>query len=217
MSDDQIRVVVADDHPVVRQGLVTLLTSLPGVTVVGEAADGIEAVELCERHQPDVVVMDLNMPRLDGIEAARRVIAASPHIGVLVLTMFDDDASLFAALRAGARGYILKGAEQADIARAIAASARGEAIFGPAVARRVLEYFTGTPAPVASAFAQLTEREREILEQIASGSSNSRIAQQLGLSVKTVRNHSSNIFTKLQVTDRAEAIIRARDEGLGHR
>lgn len=217
MSDAEgTRVVVADDHPVVRQGLVTLLRSLPGVDVVGEAADGVEAIDLCERLQPDVVVMDLNMPILDGIEATRRVVAANPHVGVLVLTMFDDDASVFAALRAGARGYVLKGAEQADIARAIAACARGEAIFGPPVAGRVLEFFAGAArAPDRSAFPELTGREREILERIASGANNARIAQQLGLSVKTVRNHSSNIFTKLHVTDRAQAIIRARDEGIG--
>lgn len=214
-TDDEVRVVVADDHPVVRQGLITLLGSLPGVEVVGEAADGIEAVALCERHQPDVVVMDLNMPGLDGIEAARRVVAANPHIGVLVLTMFDDDASLFAALRTGARGYILKGADQADIARAIAACARGEAIFGPAMAARVLDFFTSGQSPAAPAFPELTAREREILELIASGANNACIAQLLGLSVKTVRNHSSNIFTKLHVTDRAQAIIKAREEGLG--
>jgi DNA-binding NarL/FixJ family response regulator len=137
---------------------------------------------------------------------------------VLVLTMFDDDASLFAALRAGARGYILKGADQADIARALVACAQGEAIFGPVVAARVLEYFTGAaPAAATPAFPELTEREREILERIASGANNARIAQQLGISVKTVRNHSSNIFTKLHVSDRAQAIVRARDEGLGDR
>jgi DNA-binding NarL/FixJ family response regulator len=215
-GDGGVRVVVADDHPVVRQGLTTLLSSLLGVEVVGEAADGMEAVAQCERHQPDVIVMDLNMPNLDGIEATRRIVAAIPEVAVLVLTMFDDDASLFAALRAGARGHILKGADQADIARAIAACARGEVIFGPAMAARVLDVFTGVAEAPASAFPELTEREREILELIASGVNNARIAQRLGLSVKTVRNHSSNIFTKLQVTDRAQAIIRARDGGLGH-
>ena len=217
-ADEEVRVVVADDHPVVRQGLVTLLGSLPGVVVVGEAADGLEAVSLGERHQPDVIVMDLNMPGIDGIEATRRVVAGNPHTGVLVLTMFDDDASLFAALRAGARGYILKGADQADITRALAACARGEAIFGPAVAVRVLDFFAGgtdDDKAAAPAFPELTAREREILELIAGGANNARIAQRLGLSVKTVRNHSSNIFTKLHVTDRAQAIIKARDQGLG--
>ncbi len=217
-GDEAVRVVVADDHPVVRQGLVTLLRSLGGVEVIGEATDGLEAVALCERHQPDVVVMDLNMPGVDGIEATRRVVAANPHIGVLVLTMFDDDASLFAALRAGARGYVLKGADQADIARAIAACARGEAIFGPVVAARVLEHFVGiAQAPAAPAFPELTDREREILEHIAGGANNARIAQHFGISVKTVRNHSSNIFAKLHVSDRAQAIIVARDKGLGNR
>lgn len=215
-ADQELRVIVADDHPVVRQGLITLLGSLPGVEVIGEAADGLEAVRLCERHQPDVVVMDLNMPGLDGIEATRRVIAANPHIGVLVLTMFDDDTSLFASLRAGARGYILKGSDQADIARALTACGRGEAIFGPAMATRVLEFFSGvTQHAAAPAFPELTDREREILELIAGGANYARIAQRLGISVKTVRNHSSNIFTKMHVTDRAQAIIKARQEGLG--
>ncbi len=217
MTDDNVGVVVADDHPVVRQGLVTLLGSLPGVEVVAQACDGIEAVTRCEQEQPDVVVMDLNMPNLDGIEATRRVVTANPRIGVLVLTMFDDDASLFAAVRAGARGYILKGADQADIARAIAACARGEAIFGPAVAARVLDFFTGVARTPAVLFSELTDREREVLEGIASGANNTRIARQLGISVKTVRNHSSNIFTKLHVTDRAQAIIRAREEGISGR
>lgn len=211
-----MRVLLADDHPVYRDGLAALLGSLDGVEVVGTAADGVEAVDGARELQPDVVVMDVQMPRLDGIEATRAITADSPHIGVVVLTMAEEDQTLFAAMRAGARGYLLKGANQGEIVRAITAVAQGEAIFGPAIARRVAEFFTaGPPATPDSPFPQLTTREQEILALVAAGRSNAQIAAELYLSPKTVRNNVSNIFAKLHVADRAEAIIRARDAGLG--
>ncbi|WP_433514622.1 response regulator [Nonomuraea sp. CA-143628] len=217
MSDETIRVLLADDHPVYRDGLAVLLGSIPGIEVVGTAANGAEAVERAAESQPDVVVMDVRMPGLDGIEATRRVVADSPHIAVVVLTMSEEDATLFAAMRAGARGYLLKGANQAEIVRAITAVAHGEAIFGPAVARRVADFFTGNATGRSDdpAFPQLTPREREILSLVAAGRSNAQIASALFLSPKTVRNNVSNIFAKLHVADRAEAIVRARDAGLG--
>jgi DNA-binding NarL/FixJ family response regulator len=208
-----VRVVVADDHPVFVDGLRAVLGSTPGLEVAGTAATGAEAVACAAEMQPDVVVMDLQMPELNGIEATRAIVAESPHIGVLVLTMFDDGDSVFAAMRAGARGYLLKGSDQREIVRAIEAVGSGEAIFGPAIARRLIEYFT-EPAP-RYPFPQLTERERQVLELIAQGRSNHEIARQFVLSSKTVRNHVSNVFTKLQVADRAQAIIRAREAGLG--
>lgn len=219
MTDAEvIRVLIADDHPIVRQGLRTLLASLPKFEVVAEASDGSEAVALALDVQPDVVVMDLHMPGVDGIEASRQIVAASPHIGVLVLTMFDDDASVFAAVRAGARGYILKGSPQSDILRALEACAHGEAIFGPAIAAKVLEYFSGKrELETVAVFPELTDRERTILNFVAEGVNNQVISRRLNLSVKTVRNHVSNIFTKLHVADRAEAIVRAREQGLGTR
>ena len=215
---EALRVLIAEDHPVFRDGLRALLTSIPGTEVVGEAATGTEAVEQSVALQPDVVVMDLDLPELDGVAATRRIVGTSPHVGVLVLTMFDDDESVFAAMRAGARGYLLKGADQEEIRRAILAVSRGEAIFGPAVTQRLVEYFSvPRPAALRDAFPGLTEREREVVELIAKGDTNGQIATRLGISAKTVRNHVSNIFTKLQVTDRAHAIIRARDAGLGVR
>ncbi|MFI7697921.1 response regulator [Nonomuraea sp. NPDC049480] len=217
MFDEPIRVLLADDHPVYRDGLALLLGSIPGIDVAGTAATGAEAVEKAADLQPDIVVMDVGMPGLNGIEATRRIVADSPHIGVLMLTMAEDDATLFAAMRAGARGYLLKGANQAEIVRAIQAVCHGEAIFGPAVARRVAEFFAGpaAAAPDDTAFPQLTPREREILSLIAAGRTNPQIAAALVLSPKTVRNNVSNIFAKLHVADRAEAIVRARDAGLG--
>lgn len=195
-----------------------LLTSIPEFEVVGEAASGAEVVELAASLQPDVIVMDLHMPQLNGIEATRRVVEASPHVGVLVLTMFEDNDSVFAAMRAGAKGYLPKGADQAEIVRATQAVGSGEAIFGPPIAERVIRYFSASRGvDPALPFPELTDRERGVLELIAQGQSNQAIAQRLALSHKTVRNHISNIFAKLQVADRAEAIVRAREAGLGRR
>lgn len=215
MPDELIRVLLADDHPVYRDGLAALLGSVPTIEVAGTAGTGQEAVDRAADLQPDVVVMDVQMPGIDGIEATRRVTADSPHIGVVVLTMAEEDSTLFAAMRAGARGYLLKGANQAEIVRAITAVAQGEAIFGPAIARRVADFFAGAPAATVEAFPQLTSREREILSLVAAGRSNAQIASTLFLSPKTVRNNVSNIFAKLHVADRAAAIIQARDAGLG--
>jgi DNA-binding NarL/FixJ family response regulator len=212
---ETIRILIADDHPVFRFGLRALLQAEPGLEVTGEATSGEEAVALAERLGPDVVLMDLNMPGCNGIEATRRILQAQPRVGILVITMFDDD-SIFAAMQAGARGYLLKGAEGDDTLRAIRSVANGEAIFSPSVAQRLMRYFSAPPASApAQAFPELTERERDVLGLIAKGLSNPAIAERLVLSPKTIRNLVSSIFSKLQVADRAEAIIRARDAGLG--
>lgn len=214
--DQPTRVVIVDDHSLVRQGLTTLLAVLDGFEVVGEAAEGGEALRLIAELEPDIVVMDLNMPGLDGIEATRQITTDHPRTAVLVLTMFDDDDSLFSALRAGARGYVLKGAPHEDIQRALVSCARGDAVFGPAIASRVIRWFSA-PARESAAFPELTAREREVLDLVARGVGNQAIAERLGVASKTVRNHVSNIFTKLQVADRAEATARAREKGLGPR
>ncbi|MFV0432609.1 MAG: response regulator [Leucobacter sp.] len=212
-----IEVVIVDDHPVYRDGLAMLLGSLDGFSVVATAADGREAVATVDAHQPDVVVMDVQMPELDGIAATREIVARHPHVGVIVLTMSDDAETVFAAMRAGARGYLVKGASQEEIRQAIELIASGGLLFGAAVAARIGEFFvTGaSPRVPVEAFPQLTPREREILDLLAAGRSNAQIAQALFLAPKTVRNNTSNIFAKLQVADRAEAIVRARDGGLG--
>jgi DNA-binding NarL/FixJ family response regulator len=213
-SVQPVRVLVADDHPMFRDGLVLALSAQPEVDVVGAVESGTQAVELAEQLQPDVIVMDVNMPGLNGIEATRQIVGRSPHIGVVVLTMFDEDESVFQAMRAGARGYVLKGADQSDILRAVLAVANGDAIFGPALAQRLIGYFARTSG-AALPFADLTDREREVLELVARGRSNTEIARELFVSPKTVRNHVSNVFAKLQVSDRAQAIVRAREAGLG--
>ena len=214
---ETIRILIADDHPVFRYGLRALLAAEPETEVVGEATSGDEVIALAATLQPDVILMDLNMPGVNGIEATRRILAASPHVRILVITMFDDD-SVFAAMRAGARGYLLKGAEGEETLRAIRAVSKGEAIFSSAIAQRLIQYF-GAPRPEVPAhpFPELTDREREILTLIAQGYTNAAMAERLVLSLKTVRNYVSNIFGKLQVADRAAAIIRARDAGLGQR
>ncbi len=211
-----IRVLVADDHPVVRSGLSALLSTLDGLEVVAVASDGAEAVREAVIHRPDVALMDLRMPGTDGFAAIRRLAEVAPGVRVCVLTMHDDDDSLFAAMRAGAHGYLLKGAEQDDIARAVRAVADGEVVFGPGVAHRVLQQLGSPPtaAPV-DPFPGLTTREREILDLLAAGTPPSQIARRLDLASKTVSNHVSNILAKLHVTDRAQAALRAREAGLG--
>jgi len=214
--NESISVFIADDHRLFRDGLRALLATLADMVVVGEAANGEESVALVERLQPDVVLMDIQMPDLNGIEATRRITAASPHVGVIIVTMFEDDDSVFAAMHAGARGYILKGAGQEEVTRTIRAVARGEALFGPAIAARLMSFFSGLrPAAPPDVFPELTAREREVLDLIAAGHDNEAIAARLVISRKTARNHVSNIFSKLQVAGRAEAIIRARDAGMG--
>ncbi len=213
---DPIRILLADDHPFFRDGVRLLLDSVEDTEVVGEAGSGEEAVELAVTLQPDVVLMDINMPGMGGIEATRRILHTSPHINVLVVTMYEDDDSVFTALRAGARGYLLKGANQVELLRAIRAVHGGEVIFGAGIAQRVMGYFSAPrPSVPWQAFPDLTDREREILGLITQGHGNAEIGQQLVLSPKTVRNHISNIFSKLQVADRAQAIARAREAGLG--
>ena len=214
---DKIRILIADDSAPFRDGLRGLLQSIDDVEVVGEATTGDEAIRLARDLQPDVILMDIQMPGVNGIETTRQIVHTSPHISILMLTMFEDDDSVFAALRAGARGYLLKGALKAEILRAIRSVNSGEAIFGPAIAKRLMQFFAAplSPAP-PRVFPELTEREREILGLMAQGDSNTEIADRLVLSPKTVRNHISIIFSKLQVADRAQSIIRARDAGLGH-
>jgi DNA-binding NarL/FixJ family response regulator len=208
-------VLVVDDHPLYREGLVTALSMLDGVDVVGEAGDGAQAVELALQLAPDVVVMDLNLPRLGGIEATRRISGELPGTAVLVLTMLEGDDALFAAMRAGARGYLLKGADRQEIARALETVANGEVVFSATLASRVLAWFARGGGRAAVPFPELTEREREILDLVARGLTNAAIARRLVVSDKTVRNHVSNVFGKLHVADRAEAVARARDAGLG--
>ena len=213
---ESIRVLVADDNPRFRQGLRGLLQAAPETEVAGEASNGGEAVALADRLQPDVILMDIKMPDLNGIDATRQILESSPHIGILMLTMVEDDDSVFAAMRAGARGYLLKGALKAEILRAIRGVSSGEAIFGPAIARRLMDYFAAPRSDAGGqVFPDLTAREREILGLIAQHLTNPEIAARLSLSPKTVRNIASSIFNKLQVVDRAEAIVRAREAGLG--
>jgi len=219
-SKNRIRVLVADDHPVFRRGMRAILGAEQDAELVGEAKDGEEAVQLALELSPDVILMDLNMPNVTGIEATQRILAANPDTSILMFTMFEDDKSILAAMRVGARGYVLKGADGTETLRAIRAVADGEAIFGPTIARRLTEYFTtqeqGPRTTPDQAFPDLTEREHEVLSLMAEGYTNTAIASRLYLSPKTVRNYVSSIFTKLQVTDRPQAIVRAREAGLGH-
>jgi DNA-binding NarL/FixJ family response regulator len=214
--EDTVRVLIADDHPLFREGMRGRLDRVADVAVVGEAASGDEAVELAHKLEPDVILMDIKMPGLNGIEATREIQQASPQIGVLVLTMFEDDDSVFAAMRAGAKGYLLKDSGGEGVVHAIRAVASGEAVFGPGVAERIIGFFSvpRTAAPQRT-FPELTEREEEVLSLVAQGKGNREIARQLFVSLKTVRNHVSNILLKLQVADRAQAVIRARDAGMG--
>jgi DNA-binding NarL/FixJ family response regulator len=216
VSVDPLRVLIADDHPFFRDGLRVLLEATPDTELVGEATDGDEAVALAAELRPDVILMDLRMPGIGGIEATRKILSESPHIGVLVVTMVEDDDSVFAAMRAGARGYLLKGADKEEMLLAIRAVGRGEAVFGPGIARRLTQYFAPrTRAAPRAVFPDLTDRERDILDLIAAGRNNQEIAGQLFFSLKTVRNYVSNILTKLQAVDRAQAIARAREAGFG--
>jgi DNA-binding NarL/FixJ family response regulator len=213
---EPLRVLIADDHPLFRHGIHVLLDSAADVEVVGEATSGDEAVAMASALQPDMILMDIQMPGINGIEATRRIVRESPHIRILMVTMFEDDASVFMAMRAGARGYVLKDAEKAEMLRAVRAVGSGEAIFSPAIAARLIDFFAAPkPAAAPDAFPELTEREHEILDLIAQGKSNADIASVLVLSPNTVRNYVSNIFSKLQVADRAHAILLARDAGLG--
>lgn len=212
----RIRVLIADDHPLFRDGLRAMLESESDIELVGEAATGLEAVALAGHLTPDVALMDIQLPDLDGIEATRRVMAVSPNTRVLMVTMFEDDDSVLAAMRAGARGYVVKGMRSADAIRAIRAVAAGEAIFSPAIASRLLSMLAeASPATLPAVFPELTERERQTLELIAQGHKNAVIAERLHLSPKTVRNYVTNIFDKLQLADRSQAIVKAREAGLG--
>ena len=211
-----IRVLVADDHPVFRSGLRNLVHDCDDLELVAEAADGDEAIARCREHGPDVVLMDIRMPGASGVEATRRIVADQPAVGVLMLTMLEDDTSIFAALRAGARGYVLKGAAPDEIIRAIVAVAAGEALFGPVVAAKIVTFLQPDARTRAHPFPSLSSRERDILELIAAGRSNPAIAEALVLSEKTVRNNVSSIFAKLQATDRADVIVKARRAGLGN-
>jgi DNA-binding NarL/FixJ family response regulator len=213
---NKIRVLIADDHPLIRNGLRTILAPVSDIEVIGEASTGQEAMAKAAALRPDVIVMDIHLPDVSGIEATRRILQPGLHTAIVMLTMFEDDDVIFAAMRAGAIGYILKSADEQQIVRAIHAAANGEALFSPAVARRLLRFFSAARAEEAEvAFPELTEREREILNLIAQGCSNPEIAERLVLSIKTVQNHVSIIFDKLQVADRAQAIVRAREAGLG--
>jgi len=217
-----IKVLIADDHVFYREGVRALLANAPEVTVIGEASNGDEAIARTRELSPNVILMDLKMPGMNGIEATRQIHESNPGVGVLVITMFDDDDSVFAAMRAGARGYLLKDADKDELVRAIVAVERGEAIFSPAIAQRMIQYFTAPPASrstpgkgLSDEFSELTEREREILDLIAQGHNNTVIANKLSLSIKTVQNYVSSILTKLQVADRSQAIVRAREAGFG--
>jgi DNA-binding NarL/FixJ family response regulator len=212
-----ISVLIADDHPMVREGLRAVLAATDDVTLAGEAVNGAEAVALTASVRPDVVLMDLQMPELHGVDATRQIVAGCPGTAVLVLTMFDNDDMIFAAVAAGAVGYLLKGAGGADILTAVRAAAAGQAVFGPALAARLRSFFTAPPPPDRVAFPQLTARELDILEGLAAGLTNAQIAQREFLSVKTIANNVSNILAKLHLSERGQAIVAAREAGLGRK
>ena len=214
---EAIRVLVIDDHNLFREGLIALLEAAPETTVVGQAGTGVAAIEQARATNPDVILMDIMMPEMNGIEATKKILADQPQTGIIILTMLEDDDSLFAAMCAGARGYILKGADKAEVLSTIRAVAEGQALFGPTIAERLHTFFQRGRVQETAVipFPELTERERELLALIATGKSNTEIAKQLQISNKTVSNHISNIFNKLQVANRAQAIIKARDAGLG--
>jgi DNA-binding NarL/FixJ family response regulator len=212
-AEQLIETVVVDDHPVVRQGMRVMLEAAR-ISVTGEAADGAEALRIVAEVQPDVVIMDLAMPGMSGIDATRRLVASTPHVAVLVVSMSDDDDTVFAAVRAGARGYVLKGSDPSDVVRAVRSVARGDAVFGPGLAERVLGYFSHDPKSDSSLFPELTDREREVLVLLGRGLHNPEIGRKLGIRPKTVRNHVSNVLTKLAVADRTEAVLKAREAGL---
>ncbi len=218
---ETIRLLISDDHALFREGLQALFSAIEDIELVGEAATGEEAISLAESLQPDVVLMDINMPGVNGVQATRQILRASPVIGVIMVTMLDDDASVFSAMRAGARGYVLKGAKHEELLQTIRAVANGQALFGPAIATRIMSFFDKQGPKIKSAlpeeaFPELTPRELEVLELIAQGANNSQIADKLVITDKTVRNHVTSIFSKLQVADRAAAIIQARDAGFGY-
>ena len=216
MIINTIRIIIADDHTLLRDGLRALFASVPDIEVIGEAESGADVISKAEQLQPDVILMDIQMPGINGIQATRQIVSKQPAIGIIVVTMYKDDDSVFAAMRAGARGYILKGADQQEMLRAIRAVASGEALFGPEIATRLVNFFSSPQADLPSqAFPELTSREHEVLELIAKGLNNQVIANRLSISEKTVRNHISNIFNKLQVVDRAQAIVKAREAGMG--
>jgi len=213
---DTIHILIADDQAITRSGLRTLLESVPDLEIVGEATNGAEVIELAASLQPDVILMDLRMPEINGIEATRRIHRASPHIGILVVTIFADDTSVFPAIRAGARGYLLKDTDQAELVQAITTVARGGVIFSPGIAHKVLQYLSAPPPNVPKqAFDELTNRERDVLDLIARGYTNAEIAERLGLSPKTVSNNISNVLLKLQAVDRAKLMLLALEAGLG--
>lgn len=212
---EPLRVLIADDHTLFRYGMRGLLATQPDIEVVGEATTGEEAVRLAGELEPDVVLMDIKMPGVSGIEATLRILADHPRVRILMVTMFEDDASVFTAMRAGARGYVLKDADKDDVLGAIRTVGRGGAVFSPGIAARLVDFFTtARPAVPREAFPTLTEREREMLHLMVQGSSNAEIARLLSLSPKTVANYVSNILTKLRAADRKEAVLRAREAGL---
>lgn len=221
MTTNLIKILIVDDHKLFREGLSAILVTTPDINVVGEAGTGPEAIAQARALEPNVILMDINMPEINGIEATRQVLAHAPGTGVIMLTMLEDDDSLFAAMCAGARGYILKGADKAEVLKTIRAVAEGEALFGPIIAGRLTSFFQNSGGTThqnqsASPFPDLTDREREVLELIAAGENNQEIALRLHISAKTVSNHISNVFNKLQVADRAQAIVKARQAGLGN-